>query len=639
MEKILKWLFVRSVKRIKNCSKIKSLTCQNNYLNGLRVHGNLRYLLLSSGPNYLQPQKHDKEKVHPLKDVTYLTLSEEQNVHVENNIQSERPQYQTSPQIAWKSFYRWLQTEIIEINDLRIKLKSSQQVNYPNVSENALNRFINSLEATLDNDNFFHLFPAYDGNKSFEELFNIGLIFCGKKTEKKRIGEVSYKDLKNLFCDWKASLKISQAEINKSEENQSEYEREELKIFQATKDKVRNILLIGRTGSGKSTLANVLINKNEEFEEVFKVSARSVSETKNVKTEKFTVDISNDGKEYIDYLVIDTIGFGDTKISDKEVLQLLQDLVPIIGDNGINQIFFVTDGRFTEKEIETYKLLETVIFDKKVVDFTTIVRARFPEFEDREECDEDRRLLWEENEEIFKILKTSKIVYVDNPSLTGRSLVKNKEIREESRKRLLTHLGTCRDIYFPSNLAEFKQRIDDYQTKTEQLEKQLAENEQTIKDQEDKFQNDIQAAHTKQRIDSELSQRKFEQKIKSAKDGHEWKLKYTQEQLEIKYQNQLKTSQQKYEREQNEAELRRQYEVNRIRSEFQDKKVQVGEAVCSQGHNSVQAYNKYGVKPNPDDFNDTIFYVYCSVCGKNDFKCQVRNTTTYNFEGWCKIMN
>lgn len=89
----------------------------------------------------------------------------------------------------------------MENDNLRIKLKSSQQINYPNVSENALNRFVNSLEATLDNDNFFHLFPVYDNNKSFEELFNSNLIFCGKKTEKKRIGEVSYKDLKKLFCD------------------------------------------------------------------------------------------------------------------------------------------------------------------------------------------------------------------------------------------------------------------------------------------------------------------------------------------------------------------------------------------------------------------------------------------------------
>jgi len=82
---------------------------------------------------------------------------------------------------------------------LRIKLKSTQQANYPNVSENALNRFVSSLEATLDNDSFFHLFPVYDNNKSFEELFDLNKIFCGKKTDKKRIGEVSYRDLEKLF--------------------------------------------------------------------------------------------------------------------------------------------------------------------------------------------------------------------------------------------------------------------------------------------------------------------------------------------------------------------------------------------------------------------------------------------------------
>jgi len=82
---------------------------------------------------------------------------------------------------------------------LRIKLKSAQQANYPKVSENALNRFVSSLEATLDNDNFFHLFPVYDDNKSFEELFNPNLIFCGKKSDKKKIGGTSYGDLEKLF--------------------------------------------------------------------------------------------------------------------------------------------------------------------------------------------------------------------------------------------------------------------------------------------------------------------------------------------------------------------------------------------------------------------------------------------------------
>src|SRR6185437_7428500 len=88
-------------------------------------------------------------------------------------------------------------------------------------------------------------------------------------------------------------------------------------------EKTRNILLIGRTGSGKSTLANVLVNKDGQFEEVFKESAGSVSETKEIKTERFTLDISRDSTQQIHYLAIDTAGFGDTQLGEKEILQLL----------------------------------------------------------------------------------------------------------------------------------------------------------------------------------------------------------------------------------------------------------------------------------------------------------------------------
>ena len=54
---------------------------------------------------------------------------------------------------------------------------------------------------------------------------------------------------------------------------------------------IKNILLIGRTGGGKSTLANTLINQNNNFEEVFKESAGSVSETKQVQIKEFIVNM------------------------------------------------------------------------------------------------------------------------------------------------------------------------------------------------------------------------------------------------------------------------------------------------------------------------------------------------------------
>jgi len=73
----------------------------------------------------------------------------------------------------------------------------------------------------------------------------------------------------------------------------------------------RNIILIGRTGNGKSTLANVLVNyvnKNEtdfvNFEEKFKESEKSISQTKDIQIEEFEDNMTKDGTEKIKYQVI-----------------------------------------------------------------------------------------------------------------------------------------------------------------------------------------------------------------------------------------------------------------------------------------------------------------------------------------------
>jgi septin family protein len=82
----------------------------------------------------------------------------------------------------------------------------------------------------------------------------------------------------------------------------------------------RNILLIGRTGGGKSTIANVLLNKNEQFEEVFRESSESVSETRDLQIELLEIKLDEEGKEKVNYRVVDTVGVGDTKIDPQGVL-------------------------------------------------------------------------------------------------------------------------------------------------------------------------------------------------------------------------------------------------------------------------------------------------------------------------------
>lgn len=144
-------------------------------------------------------------------------------------------------------------------------------------------------------------------------------------------------------------------------------------------------MLIGRTGSGKSTLANVLMGTDKFVE-----SARSTSVTKNVEEGVVEVDINEDGSEKVKYRVIDTIGIGDTKLTPIGVLTKLAEMAGRVKREGLSQILFVTRGRFSKEEIEAYDLLSSIIFDKEVLKYTTIVRAGFPEFEDQEVCDEDR---------------------------------------------------------------------------------------------------------------------------------------------------------------------------------------------------------------------------------------------------------
>jgi len=184
-----------------------------------------------------------------------------------------------------------------------------------------------------------------------------------------------------------------------------------------------NILLIGRSGRGKSTLANVVTNTNK-----FKESSGSASETKKIQSEEFTNEEDN-----TNYLIIDTPGIGDTKMSDNEVLDIIAEAVFLVKD-GLDQVFFVIDKRFDQSEMATYNLLRTIIFDEHITNHTTITRTRFEEFEDEEKCKKDINLAI--NEATEKKVKLQEDILAKEKDLKylPSSDVKYRELLEQIEK-------------------------------------------------------------------------------------------------------------------------------------------------------------------------------------------------------------
>jgi energy-coupling factor transporter ATP-binding protein EcfA2 len=192
--------------------------------------------------------------------------------------------------------------------------------------------------------------------------------------------------------------------------------------------KIRNILLVGKTGSGKSTLANVLSESDNYFNE----SSGSVSETKEIKEKEFIVN-------GINYRIIDTVGFRDTSLGStaqerNRFLGRFRNEISSYVSEGIYQILYVIDKRVTPDDVTDFKLLSSSLFDKRVFEYTTIVKTNFQSFSNTVECEKDAEKLITciKDENISKVILEKRIVYVNNSS---------DDLRKESRKKLLTYLS------------------------------------------------------------------------------------------------------------------------------------------------------------------------------------------------------
>ncbi|GBC10312.1 hypothetical protein RclHR1_09510003 [Rhizophagus clarus] len=204
---------------------------------------------------------------------------------------------------------------------------------------------------------------------------------------------------------------------------------------QSEEVKLRNLLVVGYASSGKSTLSNVLSDTLH-----FEGNNHSINKKKFFRKKVFEWKGTK-------YQVIDTTGIGDIKLIKKNVVyEKIAELISLM-PGGISQVLFVIDKKFSAEEASTFNLFKDSIFKSGIVEYITIVRTKFNNFKDDDECKKDKKDLCAENESIAKLCKS--IVYVDNPPVNifihdedDRETIRiNKKRRDQSRVILLDHLN------------------------------------------------------------------------------------------------------------------------------------------------------------------------------------------------------
>jgi len=263
----------------------------------------------------------------------------------------------------------------------------------------------------------------------------------------------------------------------------------------------RTIVLIGSTGNGKSTIANVISDTNS-----FKESEEGISETRSIDIKSFKIESEN-----IEYRIIDTIGIGDTRFSEREVLIRIAEAADAIKE-GLNQILFVTSGRFTAQEIKAYTLLRKVIFAEDMGKYTTVIRTKFPSFRRAERCKSDKEKMIAENDDIADIINSSKsFIHVNNlteeeePSLASR-----KECRDILRMHLVVN---CKEIYRPKNLDDLNNRTRNHMDEKERMKKEMNEIKEEKKKSEERYAKALKNADEKAQKREEKMQADFKQQL------------------------------------------------------------------------------------------------------------------------------
>ncbi|EGG25417.1 hypothetical protein DFA_03666 [Cavenderia fasciculata] len=282
----------------------------------------------------------------------------------------------------------------------------------------------------------------------------------------------------------------------------------------------RTVLLIGSTGKGKSTLASVISSTSHEF----KSKDASVGVTKECKKKLFK---KIKGFENLHLTLLDSPGLHDPNISHDSIFNNIAETCYALRGTGINQIIFVTRGRFDQNEIDVLVTMIDALFggDMDYLKYTTIVRTHSDFYQNKQKCDSDLEKLKKIDPMVGDIIDACNgVLYVDN-SMTSDN--KRSVDSKRSREIVLNHLiDNCQETFYPTAMREMYEQLRPVMIKKKGLLNKLKNltigDDSTQKDNAMTEEEKINAEKELEKIDLAAS-RIIQKIVKETGDNQGWK--------------------------------------------------------------------------------------------------------------------
>ncbi|CAG8625189.1 5239_t:CDS:2, partial [Racocetra persica] len=234
-------------------------------------------------------------------------------------------------------------------------------------------------------------------------------------------------------------------EKKETESNPSTSKGENLGSGSKSVSSPRTIILIGGVRSGKSALANVLAGQ-----ELFKESLKSSSIGNREAREGEFVRETEQG-EKITYRLVEIPDFFEAMVDEESKKQVENKLQEELAKGDINQVFLLSRNKFTE--IVPY--YDYLMSNGMPIEYLTIIRTEYPNFENEAKVNEEKEILQNEDEKSKKIFSSVSLICVDNPPLSSGCLAEiNKEVRQISQQKLFAHLANKNEFSPPIILEQ-----------------------------------------------------------------------------------------------------------------------------------------------------------------------------------------